>query len=467
MKRIQFLLILLSICSYGQNIVKGNIVNTNSNVPIPFTNIYIKNTSIGVVSNNEGLFEINIPQKYTKDTLVFSFMGFETYEVNIAKLTTAGSQIIKLKPSTINLNQVTINVKALSVNKIVKQAFANYYKNFPDKPFIEKGFLRYTEKTKTAYKWLVEAAIEVYDPGFNKPSKKIKLNIIEKRKSLDYRVLDTSMIYSFYLRFAKHISYRNSRIKSTNLSEIPKNDFRNAVSFTDDFKNNQASIFSTDNNKIRYYNQKNAIFDKQLLKTHTFKLDTILYNSNIIYKIKIMPKNPPAKLNRKVGDYELPFGWIYIRKKDYAIIKLDYVLLNSKKGELFSDISGTRIASHFIIKFIKIEGKMYPKYLSYLKPVVTNKLKTVLGKIKNGIEPNSEDFYYSKQEILFTKIITDSLKINKLLAKPWNDNLFSPHPYHATFWKNYNVLLESATEQKMRQDLEKKVELKEQFKQHN
>ena len=156
----------------------------------------------------------------------------------------------------------------------------------------------------------------------------------------------------------------------------------------------------------------------------------------------------------------------------YAIInaqrvKLDYVLLNSKKGELFSDISGTRIASHFIIKFIEIEGKMYPKYLSYLKPVVTNKLKTVLGKIKNGIEPNSEDFYYSKQEILFTKIITDSLKINKLLAKPWNDNLFSPHPYHATFWKNYNVLLESETEQKMRQDLEKKVGLKEQFKQHN
>ena len=79
---------------------------------------------------------------------------------------------------------------------------------------------------------------------------------------------------------------------------------------------------------------------------------------------------------------------------------------------------------------------------------------------------NPEDHYFSKQEILFTEIITQESEMNKyLVSKNWNDNLFLPRVYNEQFWDNYNILLESKEQQKLILDLEKKISLKKQFEQ--
>ena len=41
----------------------------------------------------------------------------------------------------------------------------------------------------------------------------------------------------------------------------------------------------------------------------------------------------------------------------------------------------------------------------------------------------------------------------------WDMDIFSPRPYDKTFWKNYNVLLESEEDEKMIQDLSQRASL--------
>jgi len=459
---------------FANILIKGKLVDSSTNQPIPFADIYIKNTTIGVISNKDGFFEINIPQKQAHVILVFSFMGFDTYEVNLSKLDPKVFQIIKLRPSITSLDQVSFSVKALSVNKIVKQAFANYYKNFPDNPFIAKGFLRHTEKTKTEYKWLVEAAIEVYDPGFNKSSKNIKTNVLEVRKSLDNRYVDTLTAYKWYAEQVLKQSKRKTW-SLRNTDNIHPNVIAKAIQHQDNYftlrggwgKSFLYTLFSTDHNKIRYYKQNNAILDGGLLNKHRFKLDTILvYNSKDIYKIKILPSLPPSNLNRFNKNYVLPFGWIYIRKDDYAIMEFKYLLVeNENRDGILSKTTGSKVASVYDIKFTDYKGKMYPKYMSLATPK-GNRFMEAANAVLGGKKIDPEIYYYTKEEIVFNKIITDKEAIKLRLQKPWDDDLFTPHPYHAKFWKNYNVLLESTEQQKLIQDLEKKVKLKEQFE-HN
>ncbi len=444
---------------FANTIVKGKLSDSDKN-PIPYANIVIKNTAIGVISNGDGNFSINIPDQYKEGILVFSSIAYKTKEIAIQAFEKQAIYNIELETAIVNLNEVMIKVKATNANEIVQKAFDHYEDNFPTSPFIGKAFLRHTEKTKTKYKWLVDAAIEVYDPGFNQPSKEIKLNIKEIKRSLDNRSLDTADIYRFYLDEKRNISFKKSIKRSRNLTNEDPKEVQNAIHFRDNRRSNPRGLFSGGLNVIRYYKQKEAIFDKNILKKHNFKIDTILaYNADEIYKIKITPKSPLVKLNRKIGKYQFPIGWIYIRVKDYAIIELEYTLVRSKKAQIFTRLYGSKIASSFRIKFIELNSKMYPKHITLNIPK-SNRAFTITEDIINNKKTNSENFYYETFEVIFNEIITDNAILTKRLEKLWNSNLFTPRPYNAEFWKKYSSMVETETQKTFREALEKELSSK-------
>ena len=71
-----------------------------------------------------------------------------------------------------------------------------------------------------------------------------------------------------------------------------------------------------------------------------------------------------------------------------------------------------------------------------------------------------ERYYYTVQEIVFTEIIQDRLKVqSELNTKSWNMDIFMTKPYNKEFWKNYNILLESEEDEEMIDDLSKRASL--------
>lgn len=75
------LVILICIFSqsiYGQINVVGTISSTQTDRPLPYVNIGIYNKDKGTVSNENGEFELYIPDTYINDTIKISSIGFET-----------------------------------------------------------------------------------------------------------------------------------------------------------------------------------------------------------------------------------------------------------------------------------------------------------------------------------------------------------------------------------------------------
>lgn len=464
LKEIVFFLLIISFSNtFCQVRFKSKVVSSD-NKAIPFANIYIKNTATGVVSNEQGVFDIFIDKKFENHSLVISCVGFKSTEVLINKDILKREKIV-LESSDFLLDEVVLNSKRnkQTGKEIVKKAFERYYDNFPTEPYVAKGFIRHFEKTKKEYKWLVEAAIEKYDPSFKEKSKNIKTNVLNVRKSLDNRVLDTLDAYQWYLEQVKGYSIREAWIKTKDTKNVTKEELSKAIDHFDNYfslpgwkKPFFLSLFSTDINKIRYYNQKKATLKKNdLFKKFQFKLDTIITGGNDdVYNITI---STPIKSFKRYGRDFVNYGRIKIRARDYAI--LEFELTEIVSDEVYKNFSkevyGTKIKFYLKLKFIDFNGKMYMNYLYFKTPKI-NRLGDVFRKSKE-----TDIHYFVEEEIMFTEFLTNRNEVLEKLNQTWDNKLFgSDKKYNKDFWTNHNFIPNTPEQEKMIKKLEKEIDKK-------
>jgi outer membrane receptor for ferrienterochelin and colicins len=126
--------------------LKGKVFDEN-NQPVVSANVFWKNQSDGVVSNNTGEFEIDC--KDTKDTLVVAFLGYKSLEIpyfpKVENSNTIDLGILKLKIDNTLLNEATItekkssielstlkaqNIESLSSRELTKAACCNLSESF-------------------------------------------------------------------------------------------------------------------------------------------------------------------------------------------------------------------------------------------------------------------------------------------------------------------------------------------------
>ncbi|MDQ3535018.1 MAG: TonB-dependent receptor [Bacteroidota bacterium] len=79
-------------CTYAQTIVKGTVKDVR-NEPLVGTSVYIKNTTIGTVTDMDGKFQLEISSGIRDSTLVFSQIGFVTREITIENKTDFNVQL--------------------------------------------------------------------------------------------------------------------------------------------------------------------------------------------------------------------------------------------------------------------------------------------------------------------------------------------------------------------------------------
>jgi TonB-linked SusC/RagA family outer membrane protein len=89
--------------SYSQSImVKGKVIDASNNQPLPGVNIVVDGTTIGVITDIDGIYQINAD---AKATLIFSFIGYQTQRVAIE----GKSEInISLSPELKELDEVVV-----------------------------------------------------------------------------------------------------------------------------------------------------------------------------------------------------------------------------------------------------------------------------------------------------------------------------------------------------------------------
>ncbi|HEY0610771.1 MAG TPA: carboxypeptidase-like regulatory domain-containing protein, partial [Chitinophaga sp.] len=83
--------------------VTGKITDQVTKQPLPGASINVKGTTLGVVTNNSGVFSIKVPS--SNAVLVISFMGYGTQELNVGNRPTID---VALSNTVSNVNEIVV-----------------------------------------------------------------------------------------------------------------------------------------------------------------------------------------------------------------------------------------------------------------------------------------------------------------------------------------------------------------------
>ena len=106
--------------------LSGTIIDKETQETVAFANVLIGD-SYGVITNNEGRFEIAVDRFKPSDSLAFSFLGYARQAIAIKDF---NENIIYLVPSVDNLDEVYLIDKNLDPLKILEKVNENISKNF-------------------------------------------------------------------------------------------------------------------------------------------------------------------------------------------------------------------------------------------------------------------------------------------------------------------------------------------------
>ena len=142
----------ISIVSNSQDkTISGKVWNYENNEPMSYVNIGIANKTVGTVSSHKGQFTLTLNDNVTsRDTVVFSFIGFKTEKYLISELNHKKRTVL-LHPKNTKLDEVVINTKKIKFKPkkigrtskglgLLHSNFYTYYeKNVDDRLSKERG----------------------------------------------------------------------------------------------------------------------------------------------------------------------------------------------------------------------------------------------------------------------------------------------------------------------------------------
>ncbi len=124
---ILFVFLSLAFSAIGQSIVvKGQIIDDDTEEGLPFADVYFEGTTVGVSSDMDGFYEIYLDE--AADSISVSAMGYQT---STKKISTASEQTInfRMKSSDFALDVVEVVAGENPANAIVRGIIANKKRN--------------------------------------------------------------------------------------------------------------------------------------------------------------------------------------------------------------------------------------------------------------------------------------------------------------------------------------------------
>jgi hypothetical protein len=319
--------------------IKGKLINSKDNEPIPFATLLIKNKNKGVISNSDGGFQIPY-ELYKRDTLIISSIGYSSKEIPINSLDKNEINLIVLIEKIEQLDEILLvntpkKKERRSAKEIVNLAIKRISKNYDFTPFSYIGYYRDYQIKNEQYLNLNEALVEVFDPGFGVSDlKSTQTRIYQYKNNLNFNT-DTIA--------AQPYDYNNKSklITSASINNRGGNEF---------------TILRI-HDAIRNYNVNSYDFVNQLdldfVKNHDFKLlPSTFIDDTSLYSIDIYRNKNNIKAT----------GKIFISKGDFKIYKMQYAVFDLSKAKGNDD---EKLLYEIVVEYKPQQGTMYPNYISF------------------------------------------------------------------------------------------------------
>lgn len=295
MKKITSLLLLLfSIANFAQ--VKGTISDSKG-TPIPFANIYVKDTYISTTSNDQGKYELNIkiPGNYV---ILYQYIGYKTSKQVVQYQQTAQTIDVVLYDEDIQLNEIVISNKINPANEIIKKTIAAKKENSKKTAqftadFYSRGIFRVKDLPKSIMGQKLDMFDEVIDStrsGILYLSETVSKITFQKPDKLKEVIV------------ASKVSGNNNGFSFNNAAQVNFDLYENYL----EFDINVVSPIA--DGAFNYYN---------------YKLDGSFRDENnqLINKIKVTPKRDGEPVMT---------GYVYIVEDSWAVYAVDLSVKGSQ-----------------------------------------------------------------------------------------------------------------------------------------
>jgi hypothetical protein len=379
------LLFLSQFVSAQQYTISGKI--TGNNESLPFASVYLKGTTKGVNSNDEGNYLIKLDKGYY--TLVVQHIGFSKQEFEI-ELDNNKILNVNLKPDGISLNEIVVKAG-----------------EDPAYPIIRKAIKKRKKYSGQVTEYSCQSYIKGLQRLINIPEKFKKLIKITSGQKLDstlYGVVYLSESESNYyfkapnkekeIMFSSRVSGESKSFSFNNLSQMKFNFYENLISIKG--LSDRPFISPLNGSAFLYYKFK--------------LLGTINEDGKTFNKIEVKPKRQTDPCFT---------GIIYIQENSWRITGIDLKLFKSNKikfvdtlaiKQLYAPVLGDSIWMPvnynfgFYFKFFGISGD------GYFNAVVKN----------YNLKPELNDKFFNNEIIL----VEDGA--NKKDSNYWNNNRPAP-----------------------------------------
>jgi hypothetical protein len=168
--------------------INGVVRDLRDNRPVAFASVFIPGTSIGTVSNLNGIFTLKVQKSLNVTHFAISHLGYKISEYPISEGMTLGEDFF-LEPYSVVLPEVV--VRPGDPKSLVLSAINKIEDNYPDEPQLLTAFYREAIKQRRDYISISEAVVEIYQAPYSGSMQSDRTRIIQGRKSGNVKKADT------------------------------------------------------------------------------------------------------------------------------------------------------------------------------------------------------------------------------------------------------------------------------------
>ena len=299
-------------------VIRGKVVDSETNAPLIFATVAVKETNVATVTNIDGEFQIKIVDLDKSKNLEFTYLGYKNSVIPLTEMRDNGYRnLIKMEAAPIPIREII--VKPMMPDDIMERVIGSISKNYPSVPNLMTAFYRETIRKNRTYVSIGEALVEIFKAPYNSDLRFDGTRIYKGRKNTETEKVDTVL---FKLQGGPFTSL-----------EL-------------DLAKNPESILTAD--AMKYYN----------------------YTLTGVIEIDGRPNYVIEFVQKPSVDIPLFLGKFYIDTKTYALTTAEFGFNLSNKEEAASlfirkkplGMSVTPEVATYMVKYREQDGKWYFSY---------------------------------------------------------------------------------------------------------
>ncbi|MEO0573457.1 MAG: carboxypeptidase-like regulatory domain-containing protein [Bacteroidota bacterium] len=325
--------------------INGILLDAESSEPVVFATIRVTGKALGVISNNDGSFQIPTEFQFKGEQLEISSMGYQTKIIAFTDLKKGIVNRIYVKSAGFELAETVVTgrkKRGPTAKQIIRYALRRIPENYQNNPFGLIGYYRdYQFKEKT-YINLNEALVQVWDQGFAVDDyRSIRFGLFDYKTNLNFKIDSFAAKPYDYSQWDKYIP--NATLGGTYAP------------------NEMVLLFIHDavrNHGIDAYSYVYTMVE-DFVREHRFsRVKHTFYGAQKVYQIDFSKIDVPFQVQ----------GTIYVDVDSFAIRKLDYAVHKQK----FDDSSPSKYSTTekdllygILVEYQEYKNRMYLNYISF------------------------------------------------------------------------------------------------------